>query len=59
MTDIADLRERLARIETKLDMLIALEKRIRKLENRQHYWAGAGTIVGGLVTLLVKSGAAR
>jgi hypothetical protein len=55
MTAIADLRERLARIETKLDALIALEKRLRRVENRQHYWAGAGTIIGAAITLLVKA----
>jgi hypothetical protein len=55
VTDLADVRERLARIETKLDLLIALEKRLRKLENRQHYWAGAGTVIGGLITLVFKA----
>ena len=55
MTAIADLRERLARIETKLDALIALEKRLRRVENRQHYWAGTGTIIGGIITLLIKA----
>ena len=59
MSNIADIRERLARIETKLDMLIALDKRIRKVENRQHYWAGAGTIIGGIITLLVKTNIAH
>ena len=55
VSTIADLRERLARIETKLDALIALEKRLRKVENRMHYWAGAGTIIGGALTLIVKA----
>lgn len=46
MTDIADVRERLARIETKLDLVIGPDghdPRIRKLERKQSWIIGVGT----------------
>ena len=54
MTDLADVRERLARIETKLDMLVSLEPRVRKLERWKHVQSGAAAIVGSVVTLFLK-----
>jgi hypothetical protein len=54
MRDIADIRERLARIETKLDMLVALEPRVRKLEKWKNLQAGAAAIFGSVVTLFVR-----
>jgi len=50
--DLADLRERLARIETKLDLLVSLEPRVRKLEKWKHLQTGAAAIIGSLITLL-------
>lgn len=41
---------RLARIEEKLDALLEQrtdhESRLRKVEARQHWWAGAAAIIG-------------
>lgn len=54
MTEIADIRERLARIETKLDMLLALEPRVRKLEKWKNLQAGAAAIFGSVVTLVMR-----
>jgi len=54
MTEIADIRERLARIETKLDMLLTLEPRVRKLEKWKNVQAGAAAIFGSVATLFVR-----
>jgi hypothetical protein len=53
MTELADVRERLARIETKLDMLVSLEPRVRKLEKWRHVQSGAAAIIGSIVTFLL------
>lgn len=60
MSELADLQRSVGRVEGKLDAFIDqmkvqdnrttdLEVRQRKVENRQHYWAGAGTLVGAFV----------
>jgi hypothetical protein len=54
VTDLADIRERLGRMEAKLDLLVPLEPRVRRLEHWQAWLAGAGTIIGGMITWFVK-----
>lgn len=54
MSDLADIRERLARIETKLDMLVSLEPRVRKLERWKNVQASVAAIIGAVATLIVK-----
>jgi len=54
MTEIADVRERLARIETKLDLLVSLEPRVRKLERLRHLQTAVAALLGSLMALLVR-----
>jgi hypothetical protein len=60
MSDNTDLHRAVGRIEGKLDTFIEqmkaqdnrateLEVRTRKVENRQHWYSGAGAIVGVLI----------
>ena len=42
-------RERLVRIETKLDLLMAVEPRVRKLEGWRNFLAGAIAIIAAAV----------
>jgi len=49
VSDLADVRERLARIETKLDLLIPLEKRLRTVEQRQNWGSGVFAAVSALL----------
>jgi hypothetical protein len=53
MTDMGDVRERLARIETKIDAMFTIEPRVRKLENRQSYWSGAIAIGSTMTTIVM------
>jgi hypothetical protein len=53
MTELADVRERLARIETKLDMLVSLEPRVRKLEKWRHVQSGAAAVIGSIITFFL------
>lgn len=61
--DLTEIHRSVGRIEGKLDTFInqmaehdkrttELEVRTRKVENRQHWYAGAGAVVGGLVAWL-------
>lgn len=49
-----EIVDRLARIETKIDGHGTLEPRLRKVEQRQYYLAGGGSMIGALIALLVK-----
>jgi len=51
---MADVRERLARIETKLDLLVGLEPRVRKLERWKHFQAAVAAVFGSLAALFVR-----
>jgi hypothetical protein len=59
-TYVADILSRLGRIEGKVDAFIKqmethdvrttdIEVRTRKVENRQHWYSGAGAILGALL----------
>jgi len=54
MSDLADIRERLARIETKLDVIADLEPRVSKLEKWRNMQAGAAALIGSIIGLFVK-----
>jgi hypothetical protein len=59
-THIADILSRLGRIEGKLDAFIKqmeahdvrttdIEVRTRRVENRQHWYSGAGAVLGAVL----------
>ena len=63
---IADLQVGIARLEGKVDTFLeqmkkqddrttTQEVRIRKVENRQHWYAGAAAGIGALVTAFVEA----
>lgn len=47
--DMGDIRERLARIETKLDQLVTQEDRLRSVEKKQWYHTGMLALAGALL----------
>jgi hypothetical protein len=66
MADTADLHRAVGRIEGKLDTFIAqmeaqdnratnVEVRLRKVEARQHWYAGAGTVIGAIFAYFTKA----
>ena len=66
MADMFAVQRDLGRIEQKLDSLIEsirdrakrvddLEARTSKLEWRQAYWTGGGTVAGMIIGLFIKS----
>ena len=63
---VRDLSQAVGRVEGKIDAFIDqmavqdkrttdLEVRTRKVENRQHWYAGAATIVGGIIGRFIPS----
>ena len=54
MVDLADIRERLARIETKLDAIAELEPRVAKLEKWKNLQAGAAALAGSILGLFAR-----
>lgn len=68
MSELAELQRSVGRVEGKLDTFILqmataddrvtdLEVRTRKVENRQHWYSGAGAILGALLGALGVHGA--
>ena len=66
MSDLTELHRAIGRIEGKIDTFIEqmrlqderhgkLEGRMRKVEARQHWYAGAGTVVGAIVAFFAKA----
>jgi hypothetical protein len=60
MSDLTEIHRSLGRIEGKVDSLVerhdardkndeAREERLRTVENRQHWYSGAGAILGALL----------
>lgn len=60
MSSIQKIDRDLGRVEGKLDAFISqmavqddrtttLATRVDKVEDRQHYWAGAGTLLGAMI----------
>ena len=64
MSDLAEIQRSLGRVEGKLDTLIAqqtvqddrateLEIRMRKVESKQHLYAGVAAAVGSIIAYLL------
>lgn len=64
MTSLEKLHQDLGRVEGKIDTFIAqmkaqddrttdLEVRTRKVENRQHWYSGAGFALGAIIDFMV------
>jgi hypothetical protein len=53
-TSLAELQRATGRIEGRLEEFGELNLRVRKLENKQHFYSGIAAVIGSLVTIFVK-----
>jgi hypothetical protein len=53
-TALADLQRTMGRVEGRLEDFGELHVRVRRLENRQHFYSGIAAVVGSIAGMFVK-----